>query len=119
MEKKRLFVLLGSICLILVIVVLPFMAACGEEAPAPAPAAAPAVAAPAGPDLSTPKGRIDYLFQKIPEAFVADAAGSWNTALHFAIGGAGDYHIGVADGAATSGPGAPDAPTCVIEIDSA
>ena len=34
MEKKRLFVLLGSICLILVIVVLPFMAACAKPVPA-------------------------------------------------------------------------------------
>lgn len=38
MKNKRLLTLLSSICLILVLAVLPFMAACAKPAPAPAPA---------------------------------------------------------------------------------
>ena len=41
MEKKKSLVLLGSICLVLVLAALPFMAACAKPAPAPAPAPAP------------------------------------------------------------------------------
>ena len=89
-----------------------------RPAPEPAEPVEEAVAS-RGPDLSTPGGRIDYLFERIPDAFVTDAAGSWKAGLHFAIGGAGDYQIVVQEGSCTSGAGKPDTPTCVIRIDEA
>lgn len=42
MKQKRLLALVGSICLILVLALLPFMGACAKPAPAPAPTPAPA-----------------------------------------------------------------------------
>lgn len=38
MKKKKLLALLGGICLVLILVALPFMSACAKPAPAPAPA---------------------------------------------------------------------------------
>lgn len=44
MKKKKLLALIGSICLMLVLALLPFMGACVKPAPAPAPTPAPAPA---------------------------------------------------------------------------
>ena len=44
MEKRKVFILVGSLCLILMLAVLPLMTACAKPAPAPAPTPAPAPA---------------------------------------------------------------------------
>lgn len=41
MEKRKLLILMGILCLLLILVVPPFMVACAEEAPAPAPTPTP------------------------------------------------------------------------------
>ncbi len=43
MKRGKLLVLVGSMCLVLVLALLPFMAACAQPAPAPAPAPAPKI----------------------------------------------------------------------------
>lgn len=42
MKNKRLIMLLGSICLVLMVVALPFVSSCATPAPAPSPIPAPA-----------------------------------------------------------------------------
>ena len=54
MKKKGLLTLFGSICLILMIAVLPFMAACAKPAPPPPPPPAPAPAPAPAPTPAPP-----------------------------------------------------------------
>lgn len=84
MRKRRLPALLGSICLILVLAALPFMAACAQPAPAPTPTPAPAPApAPAPPPPPAPKpvSAADFYRDNTPTLIVPNPAGGGNDYL--------------------------------------
>lgn len=76
------------------------------EAPkaAPAPAAgAPSIAA---------------IFKALPAAFDPDKAVGWDTLIHFAVAGAGDWSVEVKDRKVRVAEGKPELPTCVISVDA-
>ena len=54
MKKKKMLALLASICMVLLLAVIPFISACAEEEPAPAPTPTP-TPAPAPTPTPTPK----------------------------------------------------------------
>ncbi len=61
MKRKGLLTLLGGICLVTVLAVLPFLGACAQPAPAPTPAPAP----PPKPEPITLKA-LTFLPGKLP-----------------------------------------------------
>jgi NAD(P)-dependent dehydrogenase (short-subunit alcohol dehydrogenase family)/putative sterol carrier protein len=78
------------------------------------PPAAKAAAAPAG-DAGA---KIGALFGKLATAFDPAKAAGWDSLMHFAIAGAGDWSVEVKGGAVKVGTGVPAAPTCVISLDA-
>jgi NAD(P)-dependent dehydrogenase (short-subunit alcohol dehydrogenase family)/acyl dehydratase/putative sterol carrier protein len=77
-----------------------------------APAAASAPAAPSG------GGSIAAIFKALPTVFDAAKSAGWDSTLHFAVAGAGDWTVEVKGGALKVAEGAPAAPSCVITVDA-
>ncbi|WP_420548084.1 hypothetical protein [Curvivirga sp.] len=69
-------------------------------------------------DDIAPEKKSDLLFLNIlPLCFVPQAAGDWDTTIHFKIGGAGEYTINVANGETNITKGLSGDPSTVIESD--
>ena len=78
--------------------------------------APPSAAAPAAP--SGGGNSIAAIFKALPSVFDPAKAAGWDSTMHFAIAGAGDYTVEVKGGALKVAEGAPSAPTCVITVDA-
>ena len=78
------------------------------------PEAAPATAA--APSGGT--SRIAAVFKALPAGFDAAKAEGWDTLMHFAIAGAGDWTVEVKAKALRVAEGKPPSPTCVITVDA-
>jgi NAD(P)-dependent dehydrogenase (short-subunit alcohol dehydrogenase family)/acyl dehydratase/putative sterol carrier protein len=77
-----------------------------------APRAASAAAAPAsgGPTVAA-------VFQALPGSFDPEKSAGWDSLIHFAVPGAGDWTVEVKNKTVKVAEGKPDAPTCVITVD--
>jgi peptide/nickel transport system substrate-binding protein len=81
MEKKRLLTLIGSVCLILVLAALPFMAACQAPPSPPAPAP-PAATPPPAPPAPVPQGNLIVLGPNLGnEVWAPDVGASQDQAI--------------------------------------
>jgi NAD(P)-dependent dehydrogenase (short-subunit alcohol dehydrogenase family)/acyl dehydratase/putative sterol carrier protein len=78
--------------------------------------APPTSAAPAAPTGGTNK--IAAVFKALPGAFDAAKSAGWESVMHFAIAGAGDFTVEVKNQTVKVAEGAPAAPTCVISTDA-
>ena len=78
----------------------------------------PSAKAPADGGAGNVGDVINEVFDRMPDFFLADRAGSWTATLHFNIEGTGSWTVNVADGKCTSGQGAPPAATCTINYNS-
>ncbi|HEX7899445.1 MAG TPA: SDR family NAD(P)-dependent oxidoreductase [Planctomycetota bacterium] len=83
----------------------------GEFVHAP-PSAAPAAPATGG------SNKIAAIIRALPGAFDAAKSAGWESTMHFAIAGAGDFTVEVKNQAVKVAEGAPAAPTCVISTDA-
>src|SRR5436190_910668 len=72
-----------------------------------------AAAAPAGGG-----NKIAAIFQGLPAAFDAEKSAGWDSLMHFAITGSGDWTVEVKDKKVRVAEGKPDAPTSVITTDT-
>jgi NAD(P)-dependent dehydrogenase (short-subunit alcohol dehydrogenase family)/acyl dehydratase/putative sterol carrier protein len=63
-------------------------------------------------------GSVAALFQSLPGAFDAEKSAGWDTLIHFAVAGAGDWTIEVKDKKVRVADGKPAAPTSVITTDA-
>ena len=66
-----------------------------------------------------PPGDVSGLFKALPSIFDEKKAVGWEAALHFAVGGAGDWTVEIKGGKLRVADGKPAAPTCVITVDAA
>ena len=73
--------------------------------------AAPAAAAGGGPSVGA-------VFKALPGAFDPEKSAGWDSLLHFAVTGAGDWTVEVKNKTVRVAEGKPDAPTCVITVDA-
>jgi acyl dehydratase/putative sterol carrier protein len=80
------------------------------------PATAPAAAAPAPIAEPTPAEIAEEAFDRMPEIFVPEKATGWNAQILWAVEGAGDFSVNVADGECTTASGAPQSPTCTVKL---
>jgi hypothetical protein len=80
--------------------------------------AAPATAAAAPPPIAepTPAEIAQEAFDRMPEIFVPEKATGWNAQILWAVEGAGDFSVNVADGECTTASGAPQSPTCTVKL---
>jgi acyl dehydratase/putative sterol carrier protein len=78
--------------------------------PEPPKAAAPAAAG-GGPSVGA-------VFKALPGAFDPEKSAGWDSLMHFAVAGAGDWTVEVKNKAVRVAEGKPDAPTCVITVDA-
>ncbi|MBI4574981.1 MAG: SDR family NAD(P)-dependent oxidoreductase [Planctomycetes bacterium] len=87
----------------------------GQAVPAAAATAAPAAAsvAPSGSAAVVERG-----LSLMPELFVPEKAAGWRAVMHFAIQGAGDYTLTVADGRCAFARGKEGTATCVVKSDA-
>jgi putative sterol carrier protein len=72
-------------------------------------------------DGGSPSGpSVAAIFEKMPAAFVKDAAAGVDVTFQYCIGGAdgGDWTVAVADQTCTVTPGRSDAATCTLKIDA-
>jgi NAD(P)-dependent dehydrogenase (short-subunit alcohol dehydrogenase family)/acyl dehydratase/putative sterol carrier protein len=76
------------------------------------PKAAASAAAPGG------GSRVADVFKALPGAFDPEKSAGWDTLIHFAVTGAGDWTIEVKDKKVRVAEGKPAAPTSVITTDS-
>src|SRR6185369_4454185 len=74
-------------------------------------AAAPAAGAGGGPSVAA-------VFKALAGAFDPEKSAGWDSLLHFAVTGAGDWTVEVKNTAVRVVEGKPDAPTCVITVDA-
>jgi NAD(P)-dependent dehydrogenase (short-subunit alcohol dehydrogenase family)/acyl dehydratase/putative sterol carrier protein len=77
---------------------------------APKAAAPAAGAAAGGPSVAA-------IFKALPAAFDPEKSAGWDSLLHFAVSGAGDWTVEVKNKAVRVAEGKPDAPSCVITVD--
>src|SRR6185295_7662363 len=61
---------------------------------------------------------VGAIFKALPAAFDPEKSAGWDALIHFAVGGAGDWTVEVKNKTARVAEGKPDAPTCVISVDS-
>ncbi len=87
-------------------------AAAGGGAAA-APAKPAAKAAPSGPGAV-----IDAAFGMLPEVFVPSGAAGWTANVQFAIKGADDWTVIIADGTCKTEKGLTGTPTCTVKVDA-
>jgi NAD(P)-dependent dehydrogenase (short-subunit alcohol dehydrogenase family)/acyl dehydratase/putative sterol carrier protein len=78
------------------------------------PEAAPSATPP--PQAGT--GRIGSVFKALPAGFDAAKSEGWDSLMHFAIGGAGDWTVEVKAKTVRVADGAPASPTSVITVDA-
>ncbi|HZE97016.1 MAG TPA: SDR family NAD(P)-dependent oxidoreductase [Planctomycetota bacterium] len=78
------------------------------EAPKTAAAAAPAGGG----------NKVAGIFKALPGAFDPEKAAGWDTLIHFAVTGSGDWTVEVKDKKVRVAEGKPDAPTSVITTDA-
>ncbi len=78
-----------------------------------APTASPAAPAPAGGT-----SKLAAVFKALPTAFDAAKSAGWESLMHFAIAGAGDWGVEVKNQSVKVSEGVPAAPTCVITVDA-
>jgi NAD(P)-dependent dehydrogenase (short-subunit alcohol dehydrogenase family)/acyl dehydratase/putative sterol carrier protein len=81
-----------------------------------APSSAPAGASEGKP--SPAGGDVGSIFKALPGAFDAAKSAGWDTLIHFAVTGAGDWTVEVKGGKLRVAEGAPPAPTSVITTDA-
>ena len=62
--------------------------------------------------------KIAAVFKALPGAFDAAKAAGWESTMHFAIAGAGDFGVEVKNQTVKVSEGVPAAPTCVITTDA-
>jgi NAD(P)-dependent dehydrogenase (short-subunit alcohol dehydrogenase family)/acyl dehydratase/putative sterol carrier protein len=79
---------------------------------------APPEAAPTAAASGEGVGRIAALFKALPSAFDAEKSVGWETVMHFAVAGAGDWTVEVKDKKTRVAEGKPAAPSCVITVDA-
>jgi NAD(P)-dependent dehydrogenase (short-subunit alcohol dehydrogenase family)/acyl dehydratase/putative sterol carrier protein len=79
---------------------------------------APSETAPPAAASSGGVGRIAAVFKALPSAFDAEKSAGWETVMHFAVAGAGDWTVEVKDKKTRVSEGKPAAPTCVITVDA-
>jgi len=80
---------------------------------------APKAAASAGASAQAGGGpSVGAIFKGLPAAFDAEKSAGWDSLLHFAITGAGDWTVEVKNKTVRVAEGKPDAPTCVITVDA-
>jgi NAD(P)-dependent dehydrogenase (short-subunit alcohol dehydrogenase family)/acyl dehydratase/putative sterol carrier protein len=75
------------------------------------PKAAAAAPAAGGPSAAA-------VFKSLAGAFDPEKSAGWDALIHFAVTGAGDWTVEVKDKKVRVADGKPDAPTCVITVDS-
>src|SRR5579862_2151911 len=61
---------------------------------------------------------VSGIFQALPGAFDPEKSAGWDTVIHFAVTGAGDWTVAVKDKKVTVAEGKPAAPTSVITTDA-
>ncbi|MBI2932612.1 MAG: SDR family NAD(P)-dependent oxidoreductase [Planctomycetes bacterium] len=83
----------------------------GEIAGARKAAAPAAVAAPSGDPIR-------QFFQLLPSGMDPERAKEWKSVMHWAVTGAGDWTVEVAEKKAKVADGKPGAPTCTITVDA-
>ncbi|MBI3857449.1 MAG: SDR family NAD(P)-dependent oxidoreductase [Planctomycetes bacterium] len=76
-----------------------------------APKAAPAAAAAGGPSVAS-------IFKGLAGAFDPEKSAGWDSLMHFAVAGGGDWTVEVKNKAVRVAEGKPEAPTCVISMDA-
>src|SRR6185369_7869266 len=74
-------------------------------------AAAPAAGAGGGPSVAA-------VFKALAGSFDPEKSAGWDSLMHFAVPGAGDWTVEVKNKAVRVVEGKPDAPTCVITVDA-
>jgi NAD(P)-dependent dehydrogenase (short-subunit alcohol dehydrogenase family)/acyl dehydratase/putative sterol carrier protein len=75
------------------------------------PKAAAAAPAAGGPSVGA-------VFKALPGSFDPEKSAGWDSLMHFAVPGAGDWTVEVKNKTVRVAEGKPDAPTCVITVDS-
>src|SRR5689334_3810177 len=79
----------------------------------------PKAAAPAGASAQAGGGpSVGAIFKALPAAFDPEKAAGWDSLMHFAIPGSGDWTVEVKNKTVRVAEGKPDAPTCVITVDA-
>src|SRR6185369_16277395 len=72
----------------------------------------------AGPAAAGGGPSVGAVFKALPGAFDPEKSAGWDSLLHFAVTGAGDWTVEVKNKTVRVAEGKPDTPTCVITVDA-
>ncbi len=77
-----------------------------------------AASAAAAKDDTSGGNKLDTVFQKMPDAFVAERASGVDADIHFDLGGEASYTVTIRNQECTTAKGAPESPDCTITYET-